>query len=1262
MSPNHSNRDSASSGGRYGDAGDNQSKVLGFLKGLHGIEPLKQLFWSQLNYARVNTKISRTREKLPDSLLAEDPILFAEGGDDGGFKIIYGRLAQAGKLLLGAERQVVSKLLTSFPNSLFVFSDAEQERWHFLNVKDDPDKTKRRLYRRITIGPEERLRTASERIAMLDLAAISPDLFGLTALAIQKQHDDAFDVELVTKRFYEGYKAVFDILQADLQKQTRDKIWAHDYALQFLNRCMFLYFVQRKRWLGNDTEFLSTFWREYKRQGETGSAFFEKWLRVLFFEAFNNKSKNLLNTEHRGYLPEPIRNVLMQAPYLNGGLFEENDLDKRTGFTVSDSRFEQIYKFLENYNFTIAEDSPLDQEVAVDPEMIGKVYESLVNVSTEADERGDAGIFYTPRTEIDLMCRLSLVDNMTNHLGSEHKNLLYEVIFALEPEEHEQADAAMKAKGLWPAFHDRLKAITVVDPACGSGSFLVGMLNILDDLQKRAESQLDAHVPNFDRKKQIIGKNLYGVDVMAWACHVAELRLWLALIIDAEFTQAELHARKDPLLPHFSFKIRQGDSLVQEVGGVNLGHIRGSDVISATIKSKVTKLKNEKYKFYNHESGKFQRAEDAESEELNLFREILDVRGVTLQEEQEKLKRRRDQPVEPQMRLDGTVETKPQQLKLDSANISKRIDEIQAEIDRVAEARQALNSPKRFPFVWDIAFVEIFSGDEHGFDVVIGNPPYVRQENISEPLMPREKVTADNKKAYKAKLARSVYQAFPRYFGYKQAEDRATKKLNAKSDLYIYFYFHGLSLLNSNGTFCFITSNSWLDVGYGSDLQEFLLQRSHVKLILDNQVKRSFASADVNTIIALFSAPVATQDDPQQRMEQSRARFVMLKVPFEHVLSAVIFEEIEEAKERKTTPDYRVFPIGQDRLFTEGLEAPEEDEDEKRTAAKASTYAGNKWGGKYLRAPEIYWTILEKGKGKLVRLGDIAEVRFGIKTGANEFFYLDAAKVAEWGIEEEFIVPVIKSAKDSDVLLLEPSKMKTFLFYCHKEKSDLKKTKALEYIKWGEDGGIDEIPSVRGRRNWYDVGSKEPADAIILRRIGERCPVFEANGVLEDCVLFGMTRKEEDRIGLHEFLATLNSTWTRLYIELMTRQLTGAQAVADTNVYIIREVLLLNTELLPKSDRSELARCYREIRMRPSVSIFKEATLPDRRALDDLVFDVFKLTKGERDAVYEAVIGLVEARLSKADSLDPKKLKKRADAAEKLRGIWLDQPDDLPEE
>ena len=626
-----------------------QGTIRNILQNLNGIDSLKELFWAELNYDAQN-------DPLPHhggNTLAGDPILFATGGSDGAFHIIYAHL-NSDRLALTTERRLITQVLRDHPYALFVFSNRDQTDWHFVNVKYDvEDSKKRRLFRRITISPHEKLRTASERIAMLDLASISSNIQTIPPLDIQNRHEEAFDVEAVTKRFFGDYKKIFDALQTDLTSQTQDSRWAHDYALQFLNRCMFLYFIQRKGWLGDDTGFLRTFWESYQKAGVPPDSFVENWLNVLFFEAFNNR----FHGGHR-HFPDAIRKALGLAPYLNGGLFTENNLDAAHDFQISNSRFKGIFNFLENYNFTIAEDSPFDQEVAVDPEMIGKVYESLVNVSPETDERGDAGIFYTPRTEIDMMCRLALVDNLANHLGETHKSLFYEAIFAYNPDDKVDADAKLSEKRLWQPLDECLKAIAIVDPACGSGAFLVGMLHILDDLRHRANRALGHEKSSFDRKKAIIGGNLYGVDVMEWACHVAELRLWLALIIDADIPRAELHLRNEPLLPHFSFNIRCGDSLVQEIGGMNLATLRDAfSGVPSALKARITRLENEKLKFFNNDrTCRYQSEAELEQEELLLFQTMMDTHANDIKQQIHDLRQLIDDPKAKQMNLDGTLD------------------------------------------------------------------------------------------------------------------------------------------------------------------------------------------------------------------------------------------------------------------------------------------------------------------------------------------------------------------------------------------------------------------------------------------------------------------------------------------------------------------------------------------------------------------------------------------------------------------------------
>lgn len=228
-------------------------------------------------------------------------------------------------------------------------------------------------------------------------------------------------------------------------------------------------------------------------------------------------------------------------------------------------------------------------------------------------------------------------------------------------------------------------------------------------------------------------------------------------------------------------------------------------------------------------------------------------------------------------------------------------------------------------------------GITDGFDVVIGNPPYVRQEKIKH-LKPTLK---------------------KRYTCYTGA-----------ADLYVYFYERGLQLLNTNGIHTFICSNSWLDVNYGAPLQKYLLDNTASAVICHSEAEREFESADINTIVSILHNGTPDVD--------SHLRFLTFK-------TFIGDPDIENRRERTRT-------------YTELAQA----------GTRENRYAGDKWGSKYLRAPDIYWTLLEKGNDKLVRLGNVADVRRGFTTGANEFFYLDAERIQEWGIEEAFLKPVIK--------------------------------------------------------------------------------------------------------------------------------------------------------------------------------------------------------------------------------------------------------------
>ena len=416
---------------------------------------------------------------------------------------------------------------------------------------------------------------------------------------------------------------------------------------------MFLYFIAKKRWLNNNPKFIKWYWERYKEEKRKGNAnentFYENYLRILFLEAFNNRYS------HPHYHPHDIETILAITPYLNGGLFKGNELDELK-FHISDSLFEKVFAFFEKYNFTIREELPLDVEVAVDPQMIGYVYESLSNVAEEIYERQDLGIFYTPTIEVDFMCRRSVVEYLSNHLVSpspssppvkggeilqpsplagegegEGYHLNKEWIYRLLFDEDKKAVAEHITKQkLWYRLEEVFDNLAVVDPACGSGAFLVGMLHVLAELYRLIYSHINREMTEFELKKKIIGNSLYGVDVMPWAVHSAELRLWLQLIIeeDIPYAQRKLY----PLLPNLNLKLRVGDSLVQEIGGISL-HVRDSR-LSPSIKGKLTSLKREKEKYYNNDpTAKFKSDKSLLQEELRIFSEILNDKIVTIQKE-----------------------------------------------------------------------------------------------------------------------------------------------------------------------------------------------------------------------------------------------------------------------------------------------------------------------------------------------------------------------------------------------------------------------------------------------------------------------------------------------------------------------------------------------------------------------------------------------------------------------------------------------------
>ena len=616
---------------------------------------------------------------------------------------------------------------------------------------------------------------------------------------IKRKWQEAFNVERVTEKFFEDYKTVFFKIRNYLLKQKIGRKEAHQFTLQLLNRIMFIYFVAKKRWLNNDTKFMRFFWQRYLIERNKGNvkkdSFYDLWLKQLFFKAFNNRQSEIID------LPKEIKEIFYDFPYLNGGLFREEELDK-LNVKLPDDLFKEIFSFFEKYNFTIKEDMPLEREVAVDPKMIGYVYESLANVAEEIYDRNDLGIFYTPMVEVYFMCRRALVEYLANHLPEIPKEKIYEFVFDEDKEEVEKYFDKINA---WRKIKDVLDNLSVVDPACGSGAFLVGMMNVLYELYKIILNHIGIKWNAFNLKSSIISRSLYGVDVMPWAIHAAELRLWLQLIIETEFSKEDL--KKGPLLPNLNLNLRVGDSLVQEIGGMMIS-LKSPD-ISERLKKKLLRLKYEKENYFFNRPSEFANRDDILKEEIRIFEEIIEERKQQLLKKRELLKDTFEKRRINQQSLFKTTSNydKISFGKIERQNIKQllgripsnlmefnklvqiQINEINKNIKELEKIKESLNDPERKPFVWEIDFAEIF-GDKGGFDIVIGNPPYIRQEKISPPNKTKAEVTLEDKRRYKEKLIRSVKNRFT-----------VVENIDKKSDYYIYFYFHGLSLLNEKGVF-----------------------------------------------------------------------------------------------------------------------------------------------------------------------------------------------------------------------------------------------------------------------------------------------------------------------------------------------------------------------------------------------------------------------------------------------------------------------------
>lgn len=608
--------------------------------------------------------------------------------------------------------------------------------------------------------------------------AFRETLAKMDALAMNDSHD------LFNTSFASAYP----------DKKARTKA-VRDYVKKMMGRLVFLHFLQRKGWMCSDRKFMLHLLQNTNHKDD----FLDRVLEPLFFAVLNTHSKErLLKVQKHNAKIAGDKNKVewdvaqieawSSIPYLNGGLFEEDHADGcRCIFPYE--YFNALFDFFSQYNFTVDENDPSDAEVGVDPEMLSKIFESLL------EDNKDKGAFYTPKEIVSYMCRSALSSYLKVPLSSLGVQESAVDAFVNNPQEHHDFTEEQRT-----VLINSLRTVRICDPAIGSGAFPVGMMNLLYQCRRSLEGS-DARA--VDIKTDIIQHNIFGVDIEQGAVDIARLRFWLALVVDEE----EAHA-----LPNLDYRIVRGNSLLTTFNNeyINLGEDKPSN------RTKLAKLKKQlaiaQGEYYNL-SG-----EEKLRKEIEIKLLLLDIIAMRLDI---------DIKVADEVATDNPTlfdmprnarQTKAQKEAIALAE-QKRKSRVQ-----LKELRKKLLDSKKFSLIerartdinffdWDIIFSDVFA-EKKGFDVVIGNPPY----GVS--------IKDDYRKAV-------VYH------------------LGNVPDYEIYYYFIEIAhrCLMEKGILSYIIPNTYLFNTYANTYRHSILQKWNALEILDCTKFSVFKSAVVRNTI-----------------------------------------------------------------------------------------------------------------------------------------------------------------------------------------------------------------------------------------------------------------------------------------------------------------------------------------------------------------------------------------------------------------------------
>ena len=781
-------------------------------------------------------------------------------------------------VLMQRNKVGVKKAVSNYINEgegalMFVYCPSKPEEWRISYITRDSDEnspSKRYTY---LVGENEPCVTVTQRFNIL----VQRDELSRESIA------DAFSVEALSDEFFDKYKTLYaNFIQYITgkrvvksgskweEKQQHDPdavLYAafgnddkriRDYVKKLMGRITFLYFVQKKGWFNGDQNYLQHLFENSTQDYQND--FLDRVLEPFFYTVLNTDKpnrKNAFDYHNRNLKPSEVEwdvallDQWKDIPFLNGGLFErdENDIVRSMfppqffeNLNGYDDNFVNkipqkdypwdsipgIFDLFAQYNFTIDENDPNDAEVGIDPEMLGKIFENLL------EDNKDKGAFYTPKEIVQYMCRESLIAYLqTDAKGDAHKQRLRKFVTTHDASILENPEYVRQ----------KIRDIKICDPAIGSGAFPMGML---DQLVACSEA-LDMHISNCSNraeiKKHIIQNSIYGVDIERGAVDIARLRFWLSLVIDEE---------KAIPLPNLDYKIMQGNSLLEQYEGIDLSKLQNKvtqtkiyepqkdlfgQITDGQLKMTFTQeitannLQDllKKYFYETNHSEKSKLKQEINNIVNDHIKYNIELRQKQIErfigEDEDLISETESKIVAMQAQFPNQKLSASATAKYDTEifKARKRIEENRVQIQRLDDAFQNLLKEdflaenQKF-FLWHTWFADVFNrSSNQGFDVVIGNPPY------------GAKLSDNDKEKYRAYFPETQF----------------------KIDTYSLFVLQSLKVLSHNAICYYIIPNTFLDNYFEEAVREKMLEGSVIEI--NDLTDKVFNAAVVHSMILGFS-------------------------------------------------------------------------------------------------------------------------------------------------------------------------------------------------------------------------------------------------------------------------------------------------------------------------------------------------------------------------------------------------------------------------